>query len=66
MVDRDCFAQFLISIDQGREFALGINHKRQVDLVLGGELLRKAAQVLRSDLELIAEDVVAKFVAQAF
>ena len=60
----DFLPQFFVGIHEGSEFAIGINHERQINFVLGGKLLRIAAQVLRSHFQLIRENIVTKLIAQ--
>src|SRR5579864_7589927 len=64
VVDLDRRAERLVSIDERGELAFGIDDEGHVHFVLSGKLFGEAAEVLRRDLKLVREDVVAKLVAQ--
>jgi len=62
----DGLAQIAICGDLGRQLALGIDDEREIDFVIGGELLRISPEILRRDLGLVLKDVVAVLIAKGF
>src|SRR5580704_15914053 len=52
-----------VGLDQGSQFPVGIDNKRQVDLVGGGEFLGEGSQVLLGDFQLMLEAAIAELVA---
>src|ERR1700689_2831345 len=66
VVELDGLADVAVGVYLGSVFALWIDHEREVHLMSGGKLFGIAAQVLRIDLELVREDIIAEIVAQGF
>jgi hypothetical protein len=64
VLDPDLHSEIFVRLNFSSVLTLGIDDEGQLDFVVGSELFREGAQVLRRDLGLVLENVVTVFVAE--